>query len=102
MGVKTSVYLSDDLAEAVRASGVPLRELVRRGLGERAPELTAAAVAVEAVRDDLDRVARALAAGAAAEAVTGALDGAEDRLRELAREIQDGAVREALRQGGGY
>ena len=29
---KTSVYLSDELAEAVRASGLPLAELIRRGL----------------------------------------------------------------------
>jgi hypothetical protein len=32
VGKRTSVYLSDDLAAAVRASGVPLGELIRRGL----------------------------------------------------------------------
>jgi hypothetical protein len=32
MGQRSSVYLSDDLAAAVKASGVPLAELVRRGL----------------------------------------------------------------------
>ena len=33
MGRKTSVWLSDDLEAAWRASGLPLAELVRRGLG---------------------------------------------------------------------
>jgi hypothetical protein len=33
MGRKTSVYLPDDLAADVRASGVPMAELLRRGLG---------------------------------------------------------------------
>jgi hypothetical protein len=32
MGKRTSVYLTDELAAAVKASGVPLAELVRRGL----------------------------------------------------------------------
>lgn len=32
MGQKTSVYLADDVAAAAKASGVPLGELVRRGL----------------------------------------------------------------------
>jgi hypothetical protein len=32
MGQRSSVYLGDDLAAAVKASGVPLAELVRRGL----------------------------------------------------------------------
>ena len=32
MGQRSSVYLADDLAAAVKASGVPLAELVRRGL----------------------------------------------------------------------
>jgi hypothetical protein len=31
------VYLSDDLAAAVEASGVPLAELIRRGLAGAAP-----------------------------------------------------------------
>lgn len=37
MGKRTSVYLSDDLAEAVERSGIPLAELVRRGLGRSEP-----------------------------------------------------------------
>jgi hypothetical protein len=32
MGQRSSVYLADDLAAAVKASGTPLAELVRRGL----------------------------------------------------------------------
>ena len=32
MGQRSSVYLADDLAAAVKASGVPLAELIRRGL----------------------------------------------------------------------
>jgi hypothetical protein len=32
MGQRTSVYLDDDLHAAVKASDVPLAELVRRGL----------------------------------------------------------------------
>lgn len=38
MGKRTSIYLSDELAEAVRASGVPIAELVRRGLEASRPE----------------------------------------------------------------
>jgi hypothetical protein len=38
MGSKTSVYLSDELHEAVKASGVPLAELVRRGLEASTPD----------------------------------------------------------------
>lgn len=41
MGKKTSVYLPDDLAEAVRASGRSLPDLIRAGLE-----------AVERSRDD--------------------------------------------------
>jgi pyruvate dehydrogenase E2 component (dihydrolipoyllysine-residue acetyltransferase) len=37
MGQRTSVYLDDDLHAAVKASGVPLAELIRRGLGTTAP-----------------------------------------------------------------
>jgi hypothetical protein len=32
MGQRSSVYLADDLAAAVKASGTPLGELIRRGL----------------------------------------------------------------------
>jgi hypothetical protein len=35
-GERTSVYLDDDVQAAVKASGVPLAELVRRGLGTAA------------------------------------------------------------------
>lgn len=37
MGKRTSVYLSDELHEAWQASGVPLADLVRRGLERSAP-----------------------------------------------------------------
>ena len=37
MGRRTSLYLSDDLEAAVRASGLPLAELVRRGLAGPGP-----------------------------------------------------------------
>jgi hypothetical protein len=33
MGQRSSIHLADDLAAAVKASGTPLAELVRRGLG---------------------------------------------------------------------
>jgi hypothetical protein len=35
-GQRSSVYLADDLAAAVKASGTPLAELVRRGLAHNA------------------------------------------------------------------
>jgi hypothetical protein len=38
VGRKTSVYLTDDLAESVKASGVPLAELIRRGLSASTPD----------------------------------------------------------------
>ena len=38
MGKKTSVWLTDDLAEAVKTSGVPIAELIRRGLGADSPD----------------------------------------------------------------
>jgi hypothetical protein len=37
MGKRTSIYLSDELAEAVRVSGIPVPELIRRGLGISEP-----------------------------------------------------------------
>jgi len=37
VGKRTSVYLSDSLAAAVEASGLPLAELIRRGLEGGAP-----------------------------------------------------------------
>ena len=56
MGVRTSVYLSDGLHAAVKASGLPLAELVRRGLDARVPEVESARLAAEAVRDDVESV----------------------------------------------
>ncbi|MGH3222258.1 MAG: hypothetical protein ACRDPY_26790 [Streptosporangiaceae bacterium] len=41
MGQKTSVYLADDVAAAAKASGVPLGELVRRGLAAEPESLEA-------------------------------------------------------------
>ena len=40
VGKRTSVYLSDGLAAAVAESGVPLAELIRRGLAAVAPSAT--------------------------------------------------------------
>lgn len=37
MGLRTSVYLSDELAAMWKASGIPLAELVRRGLAAGGP-----------------------------------------------------------------
>lgn len=37
-GRKTSVYLSEELSAQVEASGVPLAELIRRGLAADEPE----------------------------------------------------------------
>jgi len=37
MGQRTSIYLSDDLAAMVKASRIPLAELVRRGLNAGGP-----------------------------------------------------------------
>jgi hypothetical protein len=37
-GERTCVYLTADLAAAVKASGTPLAELIRRGLVVRAAE----------------------------------------------------------------
>jgi hypothetical protein len=48
MGVRTSIYLDDDLHAAWKASGVPGAEVFRRGLGARLPEEVAAVRAVEA------------------------------------------------------
>jgi hypothetical protein len=36
-GQATSIYLSDDLVAAIEGSGVPLAELIRRGLGAALP-----------------------------------------------------------------
>jgi hypothetical protein len=60
MGRKTSIYLSDELDAAVRESGLPLPELVRRGLKGSAP---ADHEAVRRAAVMLARVADLLAAG---------------------------------------
>jgi hypothetical protein len=39
MGQRSSVYLTDDLAAEVKASGIPLAELVRRGLNTGTAEV---------------------------------------------------------------
>ncbi len=74
---KTSVYLPDELAAAVKASGVPMAELIRRGLAAESP---------------------CVAAGR-----TGAREAAEALLGEQRETIRE-AVRAALRdmQGGGF
>ncbi len=59
MGQRSSVYLADDLAAAVKASGQPLAELIRRGLGGEeqgrrsppAPSPPAAAASLTALPD---------------------------------------------------
>lgn len=60
MGLRTSVYLTDDVEAAWKASGAGLGELVRRGLGVDAPDERAlrevARLAAEAVRDDVDAI----------------------------------------------
>ena len=60
MGLRTSVYLADDLEVAWKASGVGLGELVRRGLGAADPDERAlrevARMAAEAVRDDVEQI----------------------------------------------
>ena len=53
-GERTSVYLATDLAAAVRASGTPLAELIRRGLAAgtaEMPELSAGATSLAAIHD---------------------------------------------------
>jgi hypothetical protein len=43
MGQRSSVYLADDLAAAVKASGVPLAELIHRGLATGTAEVAQSA-----------------------------------------------------------
>lgn len=65
---KTSFYLSDEddvLLRAKIAEGVPLREIMRRGIGATAPDRAlareAAAEMLEAMGDELqDRIDRAV------------------------------------------
>src|SRR5690348_3929804 len=67
MGQKTSVYLADDVAAKAKASGIPLGELVRRGLEAGEPESLEAVAgrleaamrqAVEAVQEEVRRAVR--------------------------------------------
>lgn len=79
---KTSFYLSDEddaLLRQALASGVTLKEVMRRGIGAAAPD-----------------------AAFAREAASEAVEAMEERLRGLVREIVQETVREALNQGGGY
>jgi hypothetical protein len=57
MGKKTSIYLSDDLARAVEASGKTIPALIRLGLegGERARS--------DRLADQVEKLARALQEG---------------------------------------
>ena len=98
MPLKTSVYLSDELTAAVRACGVPLAEIVRRGMGAADPDealvSAAASRAAAVIREDLASL-MAEAAGMAARDVAEAMLGEQ-------REIITAAVRSALAdvQGG--
>jgi hypothetical protein len=58
MGQKTSVYLPDDVAARAKASGVPLGELVRRGLDAGEPESLEATLR-RVLREELGRAAEA-------------------------------------------
>lgn len=100
MGIRTSIYLSDDLHAAVKASGETVAEIIRRGLGERAPEAAAAQEAAEAVAGEVREAVASGLHSAAAEAVQGAHADAQDALAE----IVERAVRSALRdmQGGSW
>jgi hypothetical protein len=56
--MKTSVWLSDEIAERWKQSKLPLAELVRRGLDAPEPEQVASPTVVRAiVREELERVA---------------------------------------------
>jgi hypothetical protein len=72
MGRRTSVYLSDELAVAVAASGVPLAELVRRGLGMVPAEPPVTVGPVQVVADE--RVPAGAAVLVSDGRVAGALD----------------------------
>jgi hypothetical protein len=62
MGKRTSVYLTDSLAEGVDASGLGLAEIVRRGLGatghDEGVARDAAQRAAEAIAADLREIVR--------------------------------------------
>ena len=91
MGKRTSIYLPDDVAEALESSGETGSAVLRRGLGmERPDEAMARLAAQVAMLDVADRLEGVL------EKLRGDL--AED-LRVMLREEVRSAVREAA---GGY
>lgn len=100
MGIRTSIYLSDDLHAAVKASGETVAEIIRRGLRERSPEEVAAWEAAEAVAAQVHEAVASGLRSAAAEAIQGAHADSQDALAE----IVERAVRSALRdaQGGSW
>ena len=53
MGLKTSVYLSDDLAASWRASKLPLAEVIRRGLASGDGEPVTKTVLRDVLREEL-------------------------------------------------
>ena len=53
MGLKTSVYLSDDLAAMWRASKLPLAEVIRRGLASGDGEPVTETVLRDVLREEL-------------------------------------------------
>jgi hypothetical protein len=55
MGLRTSVYLSDELAAMWKASGLRLGEVIRRGLEASGPvdEVTLEATLRRVIRDEL-------------------------------------------------
>ena len=87
MGKRTSIYLPDDVAEALESSGETGSAVLRRGLGmERPDEAMARLASQTAMLDVADRLGEAL------ERLRGDL--AED-LRVIVREEARAAVREA-------
>jgi hypothetical protein len=71
MGRKTSVYLSDELDERVKASGVTPAELIRRGLDAGEPEPLEAMLArvVRSVLDERDTLSQRSAQAGRAHAI---------------------------------
>lgn len=88
MGKKTSVYLSDDLDEAVRASGRSIPDLIRLGLeaGERARSDRLAG-AVEQLTGQLREGYRLVPPADDASALAAELAGLAERMNKLARRI---------------
>jgi hypothetical protein len=56
MGLKTSVYLSDDLAAQWRASKLPLAEVIRRGLTRSDEEPVTKASLRHILREELTHI----------------------------------------------